>query len=258
MWSFYTQADFLIVGKMLGKELLGLYSVGMYLASIIMHKTGGVLYEVSLPSFSRVQQDPDRVAVYFLKAVRIMSFLVFPIFFGIASVAPEIVAVFLGDRWYHAGTLLAMLSFIMPLRMLANLFPPALQGVGRPDLSVKNLLLAMIVMPATFLVGVLQGILGVSIAWLTAFPVVFLFMTWWSGPALRVTVSEFVVAMLIPAIASILMYGAVMVIKVIIGVSVAVTWRLSLLITVGIFVYLILSLRLQRDRCEELLAVVKA
>jgi len=38
LWFLYSQADIFIAGKLLGKELLGFYSVAMHLASLPVQK----------------------------------------------------------------------------------------------------------------------------------------------------------------------------------------------------------------------------
>ena len=91
LWYVYSQADALIIGKLLGKEILGLYSVGMHLASLPMQKLAGMLNEIGFSAFTRLQEDRAGLREHFIKAVRLLSLLSFPVFFGISSVAP-------GDR----------------------------------------------------------------------------------------------------------------------------------------------------------------
>jgi O-antigen/teichoic acid export membrane protein len=256
MWFFYTQADIFIVGKLLGKDQLGIYSVAMHLASLIMHKTGGIIYEIAFPSFARANEEPDKVPVYFLKAVRIMSFVTFPLFLGMSSVAPELVAVLLGDTWIMVGDVMAILCLVMPLRMLANLFPPLLQGIGRPDTSVINLLMAVIVMPAAFLVGTLWGIIGVSIAWAIAYPVVFTVMLARSVPLIGISIKQSVMAAAMPALVSIVMYITVIVSKSVMSVEADVV-RLIVSITIGASIYTMLSHYLCRQGFREVFELVR-
>ena len=251
MWFFYTQADILIVGKILGKEILGVYSVAMHLASLIMHKTGGILYEVAFPTFSRANEAPGEVAGYFLKAVRLMSFISFPIFFGMSSIAPELVGVVLGEKWKSAGMVLMILALVMPLRMLSNIFPPVLQGVGRPGQSVVNLIIGLIVMPIAFWFGARWGILGVSIAWLIGFPLVFMMAASRSIAFVGVNMKEFLVAIIPPALTSSLMYAVIMGVKVFISGDDTSVFRLLILILVGALTFIPLALTVHRSQFRE-------
>jgi O-antigen/teichoic acid export membrane protein len=257
MWFFYTQVDIFIVGKVLGKTSLGYYTVAMNLASLIMHKTGGVLYEVSFPTFARTQDQAGRARAYFLKGTRVISFIAFPIFFGISSVAPEIVDVLLGAKWQPASTLLAVLALVMPLRMISNLFPPALQGLGRPDISVGNLGVAMILMPFAFLIGTRWGILGVSAAWVVAFPIIFAIMFYRSREVLNIEIGEFVQAMRIPCLASGVMYIVVVSVRHALPESLPAVADLGALVAIGAGTYSVLVWTYMRETCHEVMALTR-
>lgn len=259
MWFLYTRSDVFIVGKLLGKDLLGVYSVAMHLASLIMHKTGGLIYEIAFPSFVLANEETDKVATYFLKAVRIVSFITFPLFIGMSSVAPELVAVLLGDRWEMAGGVLEILCLVMPLRMISNLLPPALQGIGRPDASVSNLVVAIIAMPLAFFVGTHWGVMGVSVAWVIAYPVVFLVIISRSAPILGVSLRQLVNAAAKPAIMSAAMYAGIMYVKSIMGMGeeAAHVERLVVSIIVGIAVYSTASWVIHREGLKEVLQLAR-
>ena len=257
MWFFYIQADVLIIGKLLGKEALGLYAVAMHISSLVMHKIGGIINDVVFPAFSRVQGEPEKVASYFLKAVRIMSFVVFPLFFGMAAVADEFVLVVLGDKWAEIGPILSILVLVMPLRMVSNLLPPALQGVGRADTSVYNLGLAMVVMPLAFIAGSPWGLMGVSLAWLIAFPVVFFTMLVRSVGYLNVTLAQVFRAMAPPALSSMAMLLSIDALKTSLGDALPVAAALFIYVASGVLVYVLLSLGPQKRRFHEVLALVR-
>ena len=172
LWALYNQADIIIVGKLLGKEVLGFYSVGMHIASLPVQKVSGIVNHVALPIFSRMQHDQEEIRVSVIKAIRVLSFIAFPLLWGISSIANEFVLLFLGQKWHSAILPLQLLALVMPLKMIATFLPNAANAVGRPDVSVKNVILASIIMPIAFLIGVQWGIAGVAIAWVTVYPVV--------------------------------------------------------------------------------------
>jgi O-antigen/teichoic acid export membrane protein len=257
MWSLYSQADVFIVGKLLGAHVLGIYAVAMHLASLIMHKTGGVLYEVAFPTFSRAQEQGALFRDYLLRSMAILAVLSFPVFVGIASVAPELVAALLGASWEAAVPALALLSLVMPIRMASNLLPPALQGVGRPDVSVQNLLIALIVMPIAFAIGTRWGLEGVCLAWLFAFPLVWLAMLVRSRMALGVEVAEMLRPLLVPAACATAMFAAVSASRPLLeGVEPAVV-RLASLCALGAAVFLGSMTLVGRERLLDVLALAR-
>lgn len=174
LWFFFTQIDVIIVGKLLGKEALGLYSVAMHLASLPVQRVSGILNQVAFPVFSRFQQDHENLGGFVIKAIRALSFIAFPILWGISSIANEIVSLFLGQRWDGAILPLKLLPLMMPLRMVSNFLPAATDALGRPDISLKNVLLASLIMPVAFIIGSQWGVIGVVMAWITIYPVLLL------------------------------------------------------------------------------------
>jgi O-antigen/teichoic acid export membrane protein len=254
-WLVFQEADKVIGGKFLGEEPLGLYAVAQDLASLPMTKTAGWLTSVALPAFSQVQTRLTEVRAYLLKAVRIMSVLAFPIFLGIASVAPDVVTLLLGNKWQPVAPLMQILALVMPIRMVSTLLPAVLWAVGRPGISATNLVIAAIVMPGAFLVGVQWGVTGIALAWLLAYPAVFCTSVHRASRATGVGLGKLLFAMMSPAIASLIMYAFV------VGISsyadIASDWqfRLPLLALLGAVTYVSVLLAFDRPKIQEMLAL---
>ena len=257
MWSLYTQADILILGKVVTKEMLGFYSVAMHLSSLIMHKTGAILYNVAFPTFSKLHDSPEQIPHFFLKAMRVMAFLVFPVFMGMSAVANDLVVVLLGEKWRITGPILTILSLVMPMRVFSNLLPPALQGAGQPAKSTFNVLIAFILMPLSFLMGVQWGLIGVSLAWLIMFPVVFFIMIYRSENILGITMSSFLKSIIQPFYCSMLMFAILMFSSHFLLISFDELSRLLIQILLGLLVYLVLLKTILRERFKEVIEVLK-
>ncbi|MBK7646018.1 MAG: oligosaccharide flippase family protein [Betaproteobacteria bacterium] len=153
VWFFYSQADSFIVGKLLGKHDLGIYSVSMDLASLPASRVSAILNQIVFPSLSKVKRDGGSVGPYLLKGVRSVSLLSFPVMWGISSVAPELVQVLLGEKWAEAVLPLALLCLIMPLRVLSPLLHAGLHAVGRADISFRITCITAIAMCSAFCSG---------------------------------------------------------------------------------------------------------
>ena len=178
LWYIFAESDKFIGGKLLGKELLGFYSVANHLASLPINKIAGLIASVAFPAFSKVQTDKRVVRSYLRKAVRIMSLFAFPVFFGISSIAPSAVSIFLGDKWSGAILPLQILALVMPVRLISTVIPPVLWGTGNPRVSAENFLISAVLMIPAFIVGADFGPVGLAIAWAAAYPLVFFITTW--------------------------------------------------------------------------------
>jgi len=253
LWYIYSQADVFIAGRILGKTSLGYYSVAMHIASLPMQKVGSILHGVGLPAYSKLQDDIELAGSYVLKASRIISFIAFPMFLGISCVAPELVTIALGERWLLAILPMQLLSIVVPLRTLSISLAPAVTGLGRPDVNVRTLAVACVIMPASFYVGAQWGLKGLSIAWVLGYSLWFVFMLSRVLPVVGLSFGQFFRAIQGPAIVSAAMYGLVYLARQAVSV-----WQLPeiailvTLIIVGAIAYAGGMILFCRDTCKEM------
>jgi teichuronic acid exporter len=172
LWFFFTQADTVIVGRLLGEHVLGLYSVAMHLASLPVQRVSGILNQVAFPAAARFQHDRAAIGAQLLKAIGYVSLIAFPILWGMSAVAPELLPVLLGPDWGEAVLPFQILPLVMPFRMIVGFLPTVTDAIGRSDVALRNALLGCVVMPVAFYIGSRWGIAGVAYAWLAAYPVV--------------------------------------------------------------------------------------
>jgi len=252
LWYFYASAAAsLVVGKVMGTEMLGYYNVALMLACLPMEKVSGIINQVVFPAVSSIQEKMDLVGRHYLKAVRMLSFIAFPVFWGIASVGPEIVGVFLGQKWALAEVPLVILALVVPLRMVNNLMSPVLLGLGRADVNLRNNLIAVALLPASFLVGTNWGLLGVSLAWLLVFPVVIILHILNFTKVIQIRARDIFKAISLPLIIGLIMFLAVNGMEVLILDRLNMHLRLLLQVAIGAAVYTSLSYAFNRDNFIE-------
>lgn len=255
VWFFYSQADAFIVGKLLGKHDLGVYSVSMDLASLPASRISAILNQVVFPSFSKVKRDGGSVAPYLLKGMRGISLIAVPVMWGMSSIAPEMIQVLLGEKWLEAALPLSLLCLIMPLRVLSPLVHSGLHAVGRADVSFRITSITAVVMCTGFLVGTQFGLMGLSITWLSLFPCVFLYNLIDSGRYLGLTARDIAINLGRPAVAGVLMYATVAVFRRFLDPTQALL-NLVLLIASGAVAYVVFSFVFNRTGIAEMKSLV--
>lgn len=172
LWFFFTQADTVIVGRVLGEHILGLYSVAMHLASLPVQRVSGILNQVAFPAAARFQHDRAAIGTQLLKAIGYVSLIAFPVLWGMSAVGPDLLPVLLGPDWGEAVLPFQILPLVMPFRMIVGFLPTVTDAIGRSDVALRNALLGCVVMPIAFYIGSRWGIAGVAYAWLVAYPLV--------------------------------------------------------------------------------------
>jgi O-antigen/teichoic acid export membrane protein len=209
----HTVSDTVIIGRLLGNTLLGTYSVAMTLASLPSEKILPIVTQVSFASYSRIQDDRERIRRNVLRSIQAVAFVAFPVFFLMTAVAPEALTFVLGEKWTPIVLPFQLLCLVMPLRAMSFIMPPAVFATGKPSVNLVNMVVTFAAMAAAFLVGVRYGVAGVCIAWLAVFPFVFLVTTWRSARALGLSLAEILRQIAFPFIASAAILGAVLALK---------------------------------------------
>jgi O-antigen/teichoic acid export membrane protein len=251
------QADVFIAGKWLGKEIVGFYSVAMHLASLPAQRISGIINPIAFPAFSRMQHDLRQVTSALLTGVRVLAFVSFPMLWGISSVAPEVVSVILGPKWAPALFPLTLLSLMMPLRMFNVFMPNALQGIGRADLLFYNSLVAAILMPVAFFVGIHWGLEGLSLAWVIVTPLVFFENMRRTLPPLGLRMIDLWKALAPSGTAAAAMYAAVAGARWLLPSSLSPLPTLGLLVATGAAVYALGSVAFNRQGSREVVRLLR-
>jgi len=205
LWFGYTNLDIAIAGRALGGALVGVYSVALSLACIPLDSVMSIVTQVSFSAFSRTQDDRESLRRGMLQALESVSLLAFPTFLGMAAVAPEALAIFVGPKWAAAVIPFQILCLALPFRAIGLLFAPALFGTGRPRLAVENNAITLAVVAVALIVGVQWGVVGLCAGWLVGYVPAFFVTTYRALATLEIPVGRAVPAMGIPLVATLAM-----------------------------------------------------
>lgn len=257
LWTIYSTSDVFIIGKLLGPEILGVYSVSRYLAAMPVEKLTLVIGPVVLPAFAQVQHDRSEALHYLAKGMRLVGFLCFPAFLGLAATAPQVVAVALGPAWSQATTPLAVLAFGMALRPIGVLIPPFLVGIGEYVASFKNALFATILFPASFVIFSHWGLIGVCAAWLVAYPLQLGSLLRRVALVTKTTLASLVRPLLQPLGGALVMYSAVRLAAAVLPDGLGSKSGLAILVATGVAVYLGYAAAMLRPIFGELARLVR-
>ncbi|WP_269169342.1 lipopolysaccharide biosynthesis protein [Modestobacter sp. VKM Ac-2977] len=158
-------ADNLLVGVVLGPVALGYYSVGYRVLLILLEILTSVTGAVALPLFAKIRGDAERLRRGFFSAVRLGSVVAFPVFLGLAAVAPAFVPVVFGETWLPSVPVMQWLALAGLVQCLTYFDRPLLLAVGRPGLELKVTMLATVGNVVAFAVAVPFGIAAVAAAY---------------------------------------------------------------------------------------------
>jgi lipopolysaccharide exporter len=114
--------DFIVVGRLLGAEPLGLYYLAYNVGSWPMMILGPIVASLAVAAFSRVRADRERIASRIGTAMSALVLVALPASALIASLASPLVNLVYGSRWAPAAAALALTAIYGALRIPADLF----------------------------------------------------------------------------------------------------------------------------------------
>ena len=247
----YSESDTIIVGRFLGMNVLGVYNMAKTLSSLPFDRVMPIITQVSFSSYARIQEDLERVRRNLLRVTHIVALGGFPLSFGMAAVAPLGLPMMLGSKWEAIVVPFQLLCLILPLKGLTPALSPAVFAIGRPGVNLINMIIASSAMALALLAGVLYGVMGVCVAWVAAYPVVFGVTTIRSLRVLDLPIARYLAEVRFPFFASTLMLVLVWLVGRVFVTSQPL-YSLILQIVAGLVCYLGLVLIFQREQYAEI------
>lgn len=159
-----SQIDILLGGKILGVQAIGLYSLPKDLSLNVSGVINPIVTKVGLPMMATAQNDKLLLRKFYLQTMRMTSSINFPIYIAMAFFAPEIVQLFLGDKWQPAIPLLRLLACWALIRSTGNPVGSLLMALGRADLSFKWNMALLFFIPPMVMIGSEFGVTGMAIS----------------------------------------------------------------------------------------------
>jgi O-antigen/teichoic acid export membrane protein len=162
-----TEIDNAVIGKVVGAEALGFYTLAYMVANLPATHLAKVVASVMFPAYSKLQHDTPALKNAFLKTVQVVATLAIPAAVGIAILAKELVGVIFGPKWFEAATVLPVLCVFGALRSVSAINGYVFNAVGKPNLPfyvnlVKLLVIAAAIVPATRTFGILGAAVAVT------------------------------------------------------------------------------------------------
>lgn len=133
-----TTADNVLLGKLYGAAILGLYVVAYNLASLPINVIGGVFGNVVFPAYAELKaQGSERLEAAFERVLMMSAALLMIITVPLVLLADEVVLLLYGAKWARAAPLLRVLALIGFWRGLLQIIAPLIISVRGPAPEAK-------------------------------------------------------------------------------------------------------------------------
>jgi teichuronic acid exporter len=247
-WYGYSNADFLVAGRVLGQAALGTYTLAWSLATIPLEKVTAIVTNVSYAYFSAAQNDTAALRRYLRILTEGVSIVTFPATLGMGLVAGDFVRLVLGAKWQGAIAPLEILAFYASFRCIVALLPSILNVAGESRFVMRTTQAALILMPIAFYVGSRWGPAGIAYGWVLAYPVIVLCLYRRTLRKINMPWRDYLGAIRPALISSLIMVAAVEILKHTFVSSAPLSFRFGLEVLAGGAAYVLTLTVFHRDR----------
>lgn len=163
IFNYWTKnLDNLLIGKFIGAEALGLYSRSYSLLAYRVNSVSKVLSNVMFPTLSNIQDDNKRIKNIYLKVVKVICFVVFPLIVGLYVTAENIILLLFGENWMEMVPVFKALSIYGFALAIGSVHGNIYLAKGRTGLQLKVGVFFKSLSILAIIIGLKWGVLGVA------------------------------------------------------------------------------------------------
>jgi O-antigen/teichoic acid export membrane protein len=171
-----TKGDDLFVGWYLTSGALGLYQLAFRLSNAPTRELSHVISRVGFPTYSKLQNEPAALRRAYRITVELTLLLAVPAAAGVALIAPEFTAVFLGPEWVPMVPALQVLALGGVIRALVATGGSLFVGTGAPRWDVwmnvpRTLTIVATILPLTDRFGITGAAVSITLGIATTVPI---------------------------------------------------------------------------------------
>jgi len=133
-----TQGDDIVVGKLLGTEALGFYQNAYKIASLPATQLTGVVYQVTYPAYSLIQEDKTRLKRAYKKTLLLTIIPTLSFALIIICFASPLTYLFLGKNWLVIVPTLKILTIYGAIRAIVSTLGSLFYAVGQPKIITTH------------------------------------------------------------------------------------------------------------------------
>ncbi len=203
--------DDAVIGWSLGAASLGLYRLAFTVSMAPTTEVTNVASTVMFPAYARLQNDTAALREAFVRTLRLVAYLSFPMAVGIAAVAPTFVRAFFSPTWEPMIPVIQVLVVWAAFRSIATTIGPLFRATDQPAYNTalqafRLVVLAVVLYPAIVTWGLPGAAAALVLSGIAENPVAL----YVAARRVEVPPRRLVRSLTVPALASVVM-GAVVV-----------------------------------------------
>jgi PST family polysaccharide transporter len=133
-----------------------------------------VISKVMFPAFSKKHDEILIIKMHYLRIVKYIATVTFPIMLGLAFVSKEFVLIFFGEKWKGMIPILSILSGIGAIQSILSLNGLIYNSLAKNRIAFKVSIVVNIVLVVSFFIGIQFGLIGLTWSYFIASLLIFI------------------------------------------------------------------------------------
>ena len=254
---FVRNADYLLIGKFLGAQDLGYYTLAYRIMLYPLQSITYVVNRVMFPALSQIQNDNTRFRKVYLIMAGTIAVITFPMMLGLIALVEPFVLVMFGKSWQPVIALLLILAPVGMVQSIGATVGIIYQAKGRTDWMFRWGLLTGIVVVSAFALGLQWGITGVAVAYLIVSAVLVYPNFAIPFKLISLSVREMIDHLYRPFLCGLTMFFIIYALRLSMATMVKDSISLVILIPTGIIIYLLSCMLVNREQTLQIMNAVR-
>jgi O-antigen/teichoic acid export membrane protein len=154
--------DYIIVGRILGPALLGIYTMAYRIPELVIGNINMVVASVTFPLLSRAQNDSATLRSVYFGYIRYIALFAYLAAFGLVLVSGPFVEAFLSPAWNDMILPMSLIAVAFGIKAIGYVTGVLYKAVGRPDILNRILLTQFPLAIVVLIYCSRWGIIGVA------------------------------------------------------------------------------------------------
>jgi len=149
--------DYIIIGRLLGSEILGYYNLAYQLVIAPAMKINPIITQVSFSFFSKIKNNLAMLKKAYFKTIEFIAFINIPLMSGIILLSPYFVPIVFGQNWNNSVPIIQSLGVMGLFRITNSLLPQLGLSIGNVRLTFIWTLINLMFLIPTLILGSMTG-----------------------------------------------------------------------------------------------------
>ncbi|ATP35552.1 lipopolysaccharide biosynthesis protein [Ligilactobacillus salivarius] len=253
--AFFNQLRTLLLGKAYTPAELAYYNRGQKFPELLSQNIDGTISTVLFPAMSAYNDDLEKIKLLVRKSIKVSTFIIMPLMFGMAATAKPIILILLTDKWIESVPYMQYLCIAGAFGTISNTNMQAISAIGRSDILLNLELIKKPIYLLLLVVGLKISVLAVAYT-MTIYSVCSALLNMSPNRKLLSYKFKEQVEDILPAlILSITMF---VIVELITLIKLPIFVMFIVQIFVGVVVYTLLALIFKLEACMYILEIIKS